>query len=119
MTVASFAAWVFMNSMLLLDWGQTRTIAMERTQGYTWSNPDGSGGTIYGGKPKYTEINPILGDHPSVGRVNRYFAASLVINNAVYFLLPEKWRNYYALGVGTIEAGFVLHNNFAGVRISW
>jgi len=106
-----------MNSMIVADWGQTRTIAMQKTETYSWSNPDGSGGTINGGQPRYTEMNPFLGEHPSVGKVNWYFAGSLLVNNTIYFSLPLKYRNFYAIGVGVYQAYFVINNHRAGIEI--
>lgn len=95
----TFALWLLMNLSIAADWGQTRYIA---------KHPD-----------QYHEMNPILGDHPSTGDVNRYFIGSLALNNAVYFVLPDDWKPYYAGGVAAVQFGFVAHNHSIGIKISF
>jgi len=56
----------------LIDWLQTRDIA---------DNPD-----------KFLEKNPILGDQPSEGDVNKYFIASALGNYLLTKALPPKLR---------------------------
>jgi hypothetical protein len=62
---------------LCADWSQTRWIADH---------------------PGFTEMNPYLGAHPSIGRVNVYFALALVVLVAAYCLLGE---------AGEVICGFV------------
>lgn len=86
-------------AMHVLDWGQTLDIA---------KNPD-----LHG------EGNSILGEHPSVKRVNRYFVATALLQVGVTHALPARWRpafQYFWIGV---EAGFVAHNYRAGVRVNF
>ena len=54
----------------IVDWGQTLDIA---------DNPD-----------RYHEINPIIGRHPSRGRVNMYMGASALLHPLVTYMLPEE-----------------------------
>ena len=54
----------------VIDWGQTLRIA---------DNPD-----------QYHEKNPILGRHPSRGRVNTYMLAGAILHPVVTWLLPEE-----------------------------
>lgn len=90
---------------LALDWSQTRTIA---------KNPD-----------KYHELNPILGEHPSVGRVNGYFAAVTLGHTAVAILLPTKvetfgykWnpRRVWQATTVAVEVGAITNNIVVGIK---
>jgi len=92
----------------LIDWGQTRYIA---------KNPD-----------RYHECNPILGRHPSVGQVDIYMGAGLILHPIVAALLPTKAR---ILGlefnpraawqtVTIFSSGICVVNNInIGVSIAW
>jgi hypothetical protein len=90
---------------LALDWSQTRTIA---------KNPY-----------KYTEMNPVLGEHPSVGRVNGYFAAVAVGHTAIAILLPPKaetfgykWnpRRVWQATTVAVEVGAIANNIVVGIK---
>ena len=63
------AAFVTVTAM---DWMQTRQIAQ---------NPD-----------KYRELNPILGEHPSTGEVDVYFAAAIAAHTGIAMALPPDYR---------------------------
>ena len=91
-----------------IDWRQTRYIA---------KNPD-----------KFYERNPILGKHPSVSDVDKYFAITAIAHSGVSYLLPNKStifgkeinprRLWQMLTIGAQTA--VIGNNFRiGVRIDW
>jgi len=88
-----------MNLSIVADWGQTRTIAM---------NPQ-----------LYREKNPVIGEHPSLGRVNAWFLGSLVVNNGIMIALPKKYKPYYAGGVTAIETYFVVSNNHIGIKVEF
>src|SRR6266702_1874452 len=69
--------------------------------------------------PTSTKINPILGKHPNIGRVNNYFAASIPINVAISALLPSKYRplwQYVRLGV---QISLVSYNRSVGIGIEF
>jgi len=75
-----------------MDWAQTRTIA---------KNPQ-----------QWSETNRILGEHPSVGKVNNYFLATgLAHALASQYLPPDlaKWLQYGTIG---LEAGVTGRNKF-------
>lgn len=74
------------------DWAQTRTIA---------KNPD-----------RYYEINPILGEHPSTGRVNNYFAATGLGHALLANTLPPEWRKWLQYGSIGVEAAMAGRNKF-------
>ena len=81
------------------DWGQTLDISKNPTL--------------------HTEGNPILGEHPSVGRVNSYFVATALLHVGAVHVLPAAWRpafQYFWIGV---EAGVVHHNYKAGLRFNF
>lgn len=81
------------------DWAQTRNIAR---------HPE-----------RWHETNPILGEHPSVGRVDRYFAASALIGAAALNALPTRYRDW-ALNAGlVVEAGCVGHNLSLGIGVKF
>ena len=72
------ATWTVLH---IVDWSQTRQIAKEPRRFY--------------------EGNPILGRHPSVGRVDTYMALSAVANLGVAYALPKPYRRYFqVLSIG-------------------
>lgn len=81
------------------DWAQTRTIARDPMH---WS-----------------EMNPVLGRHPSIGRVNTYFLAATAAQVGLHYALPQPWRQYHAYAWIAVEGGFVAHNAMLGVRMSF
>lgn len=83
----------------VIDWGQTLDIA---------------------GKPdKYCEINPIIGEHPSKGRVNCYFATSIIVKILITYVIPSKYRKYW-LGCNIAMSGYLVHKNYRiGLRINY
>lgn len=82
----------------VIDWGQTRYIA---------THPE-----------RFRELNPMIGEHPSVGGVNRYFLASGAFMFAVAHYLPQ-YRSTLLKVWFTIGVGANLHNAAIGVRISF
>lgn len=62
-------------SLLACDWGQTRSAATEGWGGGQW------------------EGNLIMGERPSSSIVDAYFASTVVINAALWALLPRGWRS--------------------------
>ena len=78
----------------LADWAQTRYIAT---------------------RPQFHETNRFLGEHPSLGKVNNYFAATLAAHWLITDLLPSRYRPVWQYGTITFEAYFVLHNRSLGV----
>ena len=93
-------AWqVGYTALHVIDWGQTRYIAR-----HPW---------------KYDELNPILGKHPSVSKVDKYFAITLVGHTVISHFLPRKYRRIWQhVSVG-VEAGVVVRNYNAGIRLEF
>ncbi len=81
------------------DWGQTLEIAR---------NP-----------VDYHEVNPVIGKHPSVRRVNLYMLSSAVVHAGVSYVLPEKVKVYWQyLSIG-ISAGCVARNYNIGLGVKF
>lgn len=79
------------------DWLQTRQIAR---------SPD-----------RWAENNAPLGRHPSIGRVNNYFALTgALLYTACESGYGEKWVKYIWIAT---EAGAVAHNLSAGIQVKW
>jgi hypothetical protein len=83
----------------IIDWGQSLNVA---------AHPD-----------QYHEINPIMGEHPSRGRVNLYMASSLLAHIGITHVLPAKCRPYFqGITIG-IKAGVVANNLSVGLRLGF
>jgi hypothetical protein len=102
------------SAMIAVDWMQTHQVA-------TYPN-------------QWSETNPILGKHPSAGKVNSYFALCEVGHAAISVVLPKNiempdWvkeyikinklpiRNIWQFTWFGIEAGTVSSNYSAGIRL--
>src|SRR6266702_7659586 len=83
-------------TLLAIDWAQTREIA---------AHPE-----------LYYEHNPILGEHPSSGRVDAYMLAAGALHFGIANWLPGDWRAAWQWGGIVIEAGAVGHNYMIGIR---
>jgi len=82
--------------LMAVDYHQTRVIA---------SDP-----------MKWEEYNPILGRHPSGGKVDAYFLSLAVGHTAVAAVLPSKWRAYWQYFYIGAEGVCVVHNFGEGIR---
>lgn len=82
----------------IADWGQTRYIAKN---------------------PQFYEQNPLLGEHPSVGRVDTYFISGLIAHTAISYALPPKYRRIWQYIGIVMEGGVVAHNTSIGVRFGF
>lgn len=82
-----------------IDWGQTLYIA---------DHPD-----------THHEQNPLLGPHPTRGRVHGYFAATALLHVGLVHVLPARWRPAVQMLSIAIEAGTVASNWRAGVRLAF
>ena len=78
-----------------LDWAQTRNIAR---------NPN-----------KWQEQNAILGKHPSISQVDRYFIATGALHFAVAYYLPAEYRKVFQYVTIGIEGRVVVHNFSIGI----
>lgn len=95
------AALVASTAALACDWHKTRTTAARDSM-------------------LYTEHNPLLGDDPSAGAVDMYFVSTIVINAAIWYVLPKRWRSVLPVVVATVqvtnETRDQMRNQFAGAN---
>lgn len=81
-----------------VDWGQTRTIATS---------------------DEFWETNPILGSHPTVAEVNRYFVATALLHVAITDSLHPRYRPLWQKFTIGVEAGYVGHNINLGITLEF
>lgn len=75
-----------------IDWAQTRSISKN---------------------PQFLhETNPILGEHPSVGKVNNYFLATGLAHALIANQLPPELAKIFQYGTIGLEAGVTGRNKF-------
>lgn len=86
-------------SLLATDYFQTRTIV---------ENPD-----------VWHEQNMILGRHPSIADVNKYFAASALLSAAILKYAPKSVQKVFLKGGTIVELGAVGNNIKLGIRLSF
>jgi hypothetical protein len=98
-TQADTAREVAYQVVAAMDWAQTRTTAKHPEQ--------------------WQELNVVLGKHPSVDRVNAYFAATGLAHYYISKALPADWRaGWEYLSIG-FEGAVVAHNFHLGVRMDF
>jgi len=83
---------------LLADYSQTRKIAKD---------------------PRYFEHNPILGTHPRIVDVNRYFAAAGILTAGISYVLPKNWREGFLGTVIGVEIITVGNNLGIGLKVGF
>lgn len=67
----------------------------------------------------FKENNPVLGDHPTPSEVNRYFAVSYVLSNAVAYYLPKTYRRGLYVGLIGLELHCINKNRHMGINLSY
>ena len=88
-----------MTAAQVIDWRQTRQIAEQ---------PE-----------RFHEVNPLIGRHPNISRVDLYFVASFAVKLGVAHVLPSEWRKVW---LGTMAVGsmcLVIHNDSVGIGARW
>jgi hypothetical protein len=83
---------------LAIDWGQTRDLARRQ-------------------EPPFTEANPFLGKHPSVGRVDTYFAFVMAGTVGLSAVLPVTYRRWFLGGLTVLETAVIIDNHRLGLRV--
>jgi hypothetical protein len=81
-----------------VDWGQTRYISKHQ---------------------KYHEVNPLLGEHPTIGRVNRYMLVSGLTHVVVSDFLSPPWRERFQYVTIGLKASVVTYNYSVGIRVDF
>ena len=85
--------------LLAADWLQTRQIA---------KHPD-----------QFQEYNPILGEHPSQGKVNLYFLVATGGLLLIADFMPNEWRTTALYAVAAVQTLAVSNNLSHGISIRW
>lgn len=68
---------------------------------------------------KWTENNPILGEHPSRGKVNTYFPAGILLHAVIAYALPRPYREWWQYTWIGVETAAVGKNLSVGIGISF
>jgi hypothetical protein len=83
----------------ILDWGQTRHLAKDPLL--------------------HHEHNVVLGQHPSVTKVDTYFALTLLAHIGITHIIPDYLRPYWQSVSIIIEGNVVKQNYNLGVRATF
>ena len=86
-------------ALVITDWGQTRYVA---------KHPEA-----------FMEKNAILGDHPRVGQVDRYFVTLLVGGYLFADWLSSHNRKGFLAGISIVELKVTQHNKSIGVKVDF
>lgn len=89
---------------MAIDHQQTRSFTKER---------------LPNGEYRWHELNPLLGRHPSAGRINTHFAVAMVAVPLVAYYLHGDDRTTFLSIILAFEAVNVTRNYWLGVRFSW
>jgi len=81
------------------DWMQTRQVAKHPAQ--------------------WEELNPILGKHPSVGKVDTYMLGAALAHYGISYALPKEYRGIWQYISITVKYGVVGYNSAIGVSVKW
>lgn len=99
-----------MTALLIVDWGQTRYLVKHPI------DPKQPDGTYNWRKEGY---NSVLGEHPSIGRVNNYHVIVIAGHAAVSTMLPSDWRKAWQYVWIGIEADTVYRNHHIGLKVDF
>ena len=96
-----------------IDWGQTRDIAKVcRNNAGLHTDPNHDGRWV-------KEINPFLGECPSLQKVDTFIPASMLLHYVVARQLPQPYRKYWQYAWIGIETTAVINNHSIGMRPEW
>jgi hypothetical protein len=88
--------WV-LTGLICVDWLQTQEIVKD---------PDNR-----------TELNPLLGEHPSMSKINVLIPLSIIACYLTARVLPEGWRPWFQWAVIIIESLAIYNNHARGIRV--
>jgi hypothetical protein len=86
-------------TLAAVDWAETRTIA---------ANPN-----------MWHEQNPILGLHPSLSSVNKYFVFTGLAHAVIAYMLSPTYRRIFELSTISLEVGAVGNNMTLGIGMKF
>jgi hypothetical protein len=95
------------------DWAQTRYLAQ---------NPciNAGGGTDCA--DPYREVGlarHFIGERPTTGQVDRYFAGAIVVSALAAHYLPSAYRKWFLGGITLLELSVVANNRSIGLRMEF
>ncbi len=67
----------------------------------------------------YTELNPIMGEHPSDVRIRNHFMIGAVLHVGIARLLPGEYRAGWQYGVLAAEVLTIIHNRKIGLSFNF
>jgi len=88
-----------LTALLVADWAQTR---------YIVKHPE-----------THQEANPLMGEHPSLGKVNNLSVLSIVGHYAIARALPREWRHAWQYVFIGVELDATTYNARAGVKMEF
>jgi hypothetical protein len=101
-------------TLIALDWGQTR---------WATKNPCANTPSGTGCDDPYRENGPIakrvIGEHPSVGKVNAYFVTYIASTLLIADWLSPPNRKMFLGTITAIEIAFTAHNRSVGVKVDF
>ena len=105
-------------TLLLMDWAQTRDIVRHQA---TCGATDGASAVDRARHcgEGYYETNPIIGEQPSMGRVNAYFATVMLGHYLIDRHLSPSNQDRFEWATIVLEAAVVLHNHQIGLSIKF
>ena len=65
----------------------------------------------------YHEINPALGTHPSLDRVNAWFGMMAIAQPLIANALPRRWRDPWIAAGVVMELSLTEHNASIGIKM--
>ncbi len=68
---------------------------------------------------RWSELNPILGSHPTIAAVNRHFAFNALLIGVIANYLPSTYRKAYLGAVSVVEFSCAGHNYKMGLKIAF
>ena len=69
--------------------------------------------------PDLQESNPIMGDHPSDGRVDSFFTWTTAATVGLSLILPPEWRRSMLAGFSLANTVVVANNHRLGLRVGF
>ena len=97
------------------EWTYTDTL-LEGTL-YIVSSMDVSQTLTFGRNPKYIEMNPILGKHPSKAKIIGYPIIGLITHTYISSKLDKPYRELWQMFWISVEVSAVQHNRSEGIGI--
>jgi len=97
----------------VIDWGQTRYIAAKPC-------PNAGGGADCTDPYRETGLaRYVIGERPTVGQVDAYFAGALIVGGAIAHALPSDWRKGFLGSVTVMELHVTNNNKRIGIGVKF